>query len=140
MGKELEQGLSSQLDFSKLQQVASTGQQVIPAIAQNVDTGEIVMVGYANKQALDHALRENLAVFWSTSRNELWVKGMSSGDVLELIDVRINCEQNSILYRVRLKGKGGCHTHGKDGLHRTTCYYRRLLPDGKTMEFVEGQE
>lgn len=140
MGKELEQGLRLQLDFSKLQKVASTGQMVVPAIAQNVDSGEIVMVGYANKQALEHALKERRAVFWSTSRNELWIKGLTSGDELELIDVRINCEQNCLLYSVRLKGTGGCHTRSSDGRHRSTCFYRRLLPDGETMEFVEGKE
>ena len=66
------------------------------------------------KQALDHALQHGVwRRFWSTSRNELWIKGATSGDMLELVDVRVNCEQNSLLYMVRLKGRGIVSHEGK---------------------------
>ena len=71
-----------------------------------------------------------MAAFWSTSRNELWIKGATSGDVLELVEVRVNCEQNSLLYRVRPQGQGACHTVDAEGRSRAGCYYRRLAGDG----------
>ena len=134
MSKELEEGCELMLDFGKLTKVASTAAAVVPAVAQNVDSGEVLFIGYVNELALQTAMREGLATFWSTSRDELWIKGKTSGDYLELVDVRINCEQNSLLYRVRLKGGGACHTKGPDGKARPGCYYRRLKSDG-TLEF-----
>jgi len=130
MSKELEEGTELQLDFQKLASVAETCPGVIPAVAQDAESGRVLMVGYVNAEALEAALRMQQAVFWSTSRNELWIKGGSSGDTLELVEARVNCEQNSILYLVRMKGKGVCHTHGKDGVARDSCYYRRIESTG----------
>jgi phosphoribosyl-AMP cyclohydrolase len=138
--QDIEEGRELRLDFTKLKKVAACGQDLVPAVAQDHDTGEVLIVGYANQLALDTALRERKATFWSTSRNELWIKGKTSGDYLELIEVRVNCEQNSLLYRVRLAGKGSCHTKGRDGRPRLGCYYRRLADDDRTLEFVHGQE
>ena len=132
---ELEEGSSLKLDFAKLRKIASGREDVIPAVAQDAATGEVLILGYVNELALRTALRERKATFWSTSRNELWIKGLTSGDFLELLEVRVNCEQNSILYRVRPAGQGACHTKGKDGRSRTGCYYRRLRADG-TLEPV----
>lgn len=133
--RELEEGSALSLDFSKLRKVSEKCPDVIPAVAQDAVTGEILILGYANQLALDTARREGMAVFWSTSRNELWLKGKTSGDFLELIEIRVNCEQNSVLYLVRPKGKGACHTKGANGLPRSGCYYRRLKADG-TLEHV----
>jgi len=140
MNHDIEEGRELRLDFTKLQKVAAGGQDLVPAVAQDHDSGEVLIVGYANALALETALRERKATFWSTSRNELWIKGKTSGDYLELIEVRVNCEQNSLLYRVRLAGKGSCHTKGKSGQPRLGCYYRRLAADGKKLEFVPGRE
>ncbi len=137
MAKELEEGTRLNLDFHKLQKIAETGSEVVPVVAQDVETGEVLIVGYANQLALDTALQEGKATFWSTSRNELWIKGKTSGDYLELVEVRVNCEQNSLLYRVRLAGSGSCHTKDATGKARHGCYYRRLREDG-SLEFVEG--
>lgn len=128
--RELEEGAGLSLDFTKLRKVAAGREDVIPAVAQDAATGEVLILGYANRLALETALRERKAVFWSTSRNELWIKGLTSGDFLELLEVRVNCEQNSILYRVRPAGQGACHTKGADGRARSGCYYRRIRPDG----------
>lgn len=128
--RNLEEGSQLGLDFSKLRKVAAGQEEVIPAIAQDAASGEVLILGYVNQLALETALRERKAVFWSTSRNELWVKGLTSGDFLELLEVRVNCEQNSILYKVRPAGQGACHTKGKDGRARSGCYYRRLRADG----------
>ena len=128
--KALEEGAQLRLDFKKLRKIASGEADVIPAVAQDAATGEVLILGYVNELALATALRERKATFWSTSRTELWIKGLTSGDFLELLEVRVNCEQNSILYRVRPAGQGACHTKGADGRSRSGCYYRRLRPDG----------
>jgi phosphoribosyl-AMP cyclohydrolase len=123
---ELEEGTRAQLDFAKLRKIAETGQAVLPVVLQHADTGEVLFVGYANRHALEETLRVRQAVLWSTSRNELWHKGATSGDWLDLVDVRVNCEQNSLLYRVRPKG-GVCHTKDASGQTRKRCYYRTLV-------------
>ena len=125
--QELEEGKKLNLDFTKLKKVTACSEDIIPAVAQDVDTGEVLIVGYANKLAFETTLKENMATFWSTSRNELWIKGKTSGDYLEIVEVCVNCEQNSLLYLVRPKGRGACHTKDSNGISRTGCYYSCLL-------------
>ena len=134
--KELEEGTILNLDFTKLRKVANCDEDVIPAIAQDSNTGEVLILGYANELALKTAREIGMATFWSTSRNELWIKGKTSGDFLKIDEICVNCEQNSILYRVTPAGKGACHTKNKVGIARSGCYYRRLKNDG-TLEFVD---
>ena len=122
----LEEGNELRLDFTKLQKIAQTGLPVLPVVVQDVDSKEVLVVAYANKEALEHSLKTGVATFWSTSRNELWIKGATSGDTLQLVDVRVNCEQNSLLYLVRMPGGGVCHTKDASGKTRKTCYYRSL--------------
>jgi phosphoribosyl-AMP cyclohydrolase len=122
---ELEEGTSARLDFGKLRKIAETGQEVVPVVLQHADTGDVLFIGYANRLALSETLKRRQAVLWSTSRNELWHKGATSGDWLDLVDVRVNCEQNSLLYRVRPHG-GVCHTKDARGNTRKQCYYRKL--------------
>jgi phosphoribosyl-AMP cyclohydrolase len=126
MMKELEEGKELRLDFTKLQKIAKTGIPVLPVVVQDADSCEVLVVAYSNQEALDHSLRTGIATFWSTSRNELWIKGATSGDTLQLVDVRVNCEQNSLLYLVRMVGGGVCHTRDAGGKTRKTCYYRSL--------------
>ena len=137
MTAETEEGLALALDFTKLNGVAATGQAVVPVVLQHADTGDVLFVGYANEQALRATLDEGRAVLWSTSRNELWRKGATSGDVLALVDMRVNCEQNSVLYRVRPASSGVCHTTGSDSTSRPTCYYR-LISSADELVFVDG--
>ena len=139
MSKELEEGSRLDLDFTKLGKIAATESDVIPAVAQDAATGEVLIIGYVNELALQTALAEKKATFWSTSRNELWIKGKTSGDYLELQEVRVNCEQNSLLYLVTLAGAGSCHTNGCDGKARHGCFYRKINEDG-SLSFVEGME
>src|SRR5262249_45323032 len=68
----------------------------------------------------------------------LWRKGETSGDVLDLVDVSVNCEQNSLLYRVRRRAGGACHTRDASGQSRRGCYYRRLVDSGAALEVVWG--
>ena len=111
----LEECSELRLDFGKLDKLAATRPRVLPVVLQHADSGEVLFVGYANQLALERTLETRTAVLWSTSRNELWHKGATSGDVLDLIDVRVNCEQNSLLYRVRPRA-GGARPHRLTGL------------------------
>jgi phosphoribosyl-AMP cyclohydrolase len=134
--EELEEGSVLNLDFAKLRKVANCAADVLPAIAQDAKTGEVLIVGYANQLAFDTARECGMATFWSTSRNELWIKGKTSGDYLKIEEICVNCEQNSILYKVTPAGKGACHTKSRDGVARSGCYYRRVV-DGGALEFVD---
>jgi phosphoribosyl-AMP cyclohydrolase len=124
--KDLEEGSTLQLDFTKLGKVAATGHDLLPVVVQDANTKDVLIVAYANEQALNHTLETRIATFWSSSRNELWIKGMTSGDTLDLVEVRVNCEQNSLLYLVRPAKGGACHTKDATGATRRTCYYRTL--------------
>jgi phosphoribosyl-AMP cyclohydrolase len=133
--EDLEEGLEARIDFAKLRRVGEAGHDVVPVVLQDADRGDVLYVGYANELALRETLRTGRAVLWSTSRGELWRKGESSGDVLELVEVRVNCEQNSLLYRVRPQGEGVCHTRDPaTGRRRPRCYYRRVRKDGDGLE------
>lgn len=133
---QLEEGTALSIDFDKLQKVGRTGSAVVPVVVQDADSREVLVIAYANQEALDYTLNNGVAAFWSTSRNELWIKGATSGDKLELVEARVNCEQNSLLYLVRPMGEGVCHTKGPDGRSRMSCYYRRIHGDG--LQFVDG--
>jgi phosphoribosyl-AMP cyclohydrolase len=133
--RELEEGGALTLDFDKLEKVARAGQAVLPVVVQDAATREVLILAYANRAALEHALKTRVATFWSTSRGELWIKGATSGDTLELVEVRVNCEQNSLLYLVRPLGRGACHTQNAGGRPRASCYYRRIV-EGQ-LEMVE---
>ena len=109
----------------------STCPGVIPVAVQHADTREIILIAYTNELAMKKAVAERTAIFWSTSRNELWEKGKTSGETFDLLEVRVNCEQNSLVYVVRPRRGGICHTKNKAGQPRN-CYYRRL-------DFATGQ-
>lgn len=131
----LEEGTRLTLDFQKLRKIGERGQQVVPVVLQHAETGEVLFVGYANEQALRETLAKRQAVLWSTSRDELWHKGAGSGDLLDLVEVLVNCEQSSLLYRVVPRTGGVCHTKGPDGRARPRCYYRRIVSEDE-IEFV----
>lgn len=137
MSADLEENLEPKLDFSKLNKVAAVDQSVIPVVLQHAETGEVLFLGYANELALRTTIEERTAVLWSTSRNELWRKGATSGDVLNLVEVRVNCEQNSVLYRVLPARAGVCHTTDASGETRPTCYYR-VVENPDELSFVAG--
>ena len=119
-----EETLDSLLDFTKLDKVGKLGQNVLPCCVQDVETKQVLNIAYVNEVALKHSLKTGRATFWSTSRNELWEKGLTSGDWLELVDVLVNCEQNSLVYLVKSKTGKQCHTG------RFSCYYRKLEGEG----------
>ncbi len=132
----LEEGTQQTLDFKKLRSLADKDLDVVPVVLQHAQTGDVLFIGYANDLALRETLKIREAVLWSTSRNELWRKGATSGDVLDLVELRINCEQNAILYRVIPRQGGVCHTKDQDGNARQTCYYRKMKDAVEELEFV----
>jgi len=132
---DVESGKDIQLDFKKLQSVVDCSEDVITAIAQDIEGGRVLIVGYANQLALETTLKTRKATFWSTSRDELWVKGAGSGDVLDVEEIRVNCEQNALLYLCRLRGEGACHTRDSEGKARLSGFYRRI--DGDALTFVD---
>lgn len=130
---QLEEGASLHLDFSKTAKVAARAGDVIPVAVQNADTGEVILVAYTNELAFRETMKRKVLVLWSTSRNELWEKGKTSGETFELVEAFVNCEQNSLLYRVRPKRGGICHTKDRNGRPRN-CYYRRIDPATLSLE------
>lgn len=130
----IEETKELKLDFQKIARME--GQEVIPVAIQNANTGEVILVAYTNEAAFLESVRLRRLVLWSTSRNELWYKGKTSGNEFELLEVRVNCEQNSLVYKVRpLKGNI-CHTSYKGVANN--CFYRRL--DLERMQLVNMNE
>ena len=122
----IEEGSQLEIDFAKLSKIGMNGHMVIPVVVQDATSKEVLIVAYANDEAVAETFRLGEAVLYSTSRNELWHKGATSGDVLKVEEVRINCEQNSLLYLVTPKGQGACHTKDEAGKSRSSCYYRTV--------------
>lgn len=102
------------------------GNKLIPVVTQDYNTKEVLILSFANKAAFDETRKSNYATYWSRSRNELWKKGLTSGDLLRIEEIRINCDQNSLLYLVTPEGKGACHAKKEDGNPYSSCYYRKI--------------
>ncbi len=92
---------------------------LIPAVVQDADTGQVLMLAYMNKEALEATLRTGQTHFWSRSRQELWHKGATSGNVQHVVDLSYDCDADALLVRVHPAGPA-CHTGN------ITCFYRLL--------------
>ncbi len=95
---------------------------LVPVAVQDVDTGEVLLIGFANEEAVRQTFDKKLATLWSRTRQALWTKGDTSGNRLHLVEIRYNCEESTLLYRVRLEGTAACHTGNY------SCFYRTLEP------------
>ncbi len=93
---------------------------LLPAIAQDADNGEVLMLAYVNKEALKLTVEKGYAYYYSRSRNSLWKKGETSGNVQQIIDVRYDCDEDALLYIVKQTGPA-CHTGNR------SCFFRSLL-------------
>ena len=100
---------------------------LVPAIIQDHATGEVLMLGFMNEEALAETQRTRQAVFFSRARNRLWRKGESSGHVLSVLEMRVDCDSDTLLLRVKAIGPGVCH----EGYR--SCFFRRLENDGTAM-------
>ncbi|MBL8020608.1 MAG: phosphoribosyl-AMP cyclohydrolase [Leptospirales bacterium] len=132
---QIEEGLKPELDFAKLARSAGS-QSVIPVVVQDAESREVLILAFVNEAALARTFETRIVTFWSTTRNELWIKGETSGNRLHLVEARVNCEQNSLLFLVRVEGSGACHTRKSDGKYRASCFYRTY--DGTTLAHRPG--
>ena len=102
------------MDFSKLD-------GLIPAVIQDAESAEVLMVGFMNEEALALTRSTRFATFFSRTRNKLWVKGETSGNRLEVVELRVDCDDDTVLVKVRRLGEGNvCHTGER------TCFFRSL--------------
>jgi len=92
--------------------------EYLPAVAQDADSGDVLMLAYVTHEALDRTRETGLAHYYSRSRDELWQKGQSSGHVQHVEDIRVDCDGDALLYRVHQDG-GACHTGFESCFHRT---------------------
>lgn len=107
-----------------LDDIQWTEDGLVPAIAQDADNGDILMMAWMNRESLRLTVEEGQAVYWSRSRGKLWRKGESSGHQQVLRDIRLDCDADVVLLKVEQKGGIACHTG------RRSCFYR-TLKDGQ---------
>jgi len=102
------------MDYSKLN-------GLIPAVIQDADTSEVLMVGFMNDEALERTRNTGFATFFSRTRNKLWMKGETSGNRLAVTDILVDCDDDTVLVKVKRLGEGNvCHTGQR------TCFFRTL--------------
>jgi phosphoribosyl-AMP cyclohydrolase len=102
------------MDYSKLD-------GLIPAVIQDAESAEVLMVGFMNEQALAETRRTGYATFFSRTREKLWMKGETSGNKLQVLDILVDCDEDTVLVKVKRLGDGNvCHTGER------TCFYRQL--------------
>jgi phosphoribosyl-AMP cyclohydrolase len=104
------------LNFDKLE-------GLVPVVVQDYSSGEVLMLAFMNRQAWEETLKTRRATYWSRSRNQLWVKGETSGNYQEVKEILVDCDEDTILLKVLQRGGAACHTG-----HRS-CFYRRLVGD-----------
>ena len=116
------------------------GNALLPVVTQDYDTREVLIVAFTNREAFEETCKSRYATYYSRSRQELWKKGMTSGDTLKIRELRVNCEQNSLLYLVTPQGKGACHAIKVDGMPYESCYYRKIRDDRSLEVSGAGRE
>jgi phosphoribosyl-AMP cyclohydrolase len=124
---DLEEGLAFTPRFS--------ADGLIACVAVEAGSGEVLMLAHMNAEALEKTLATGVMHYWSRSRQKLWRKGDTSGQVQTVVELRIDCDQDALLARVKVGGDGGaCHTG------RRSCFYRRVerAGDGARLAPVEG--
>ena len=105
-------------------ELAFDEQELLPAVAQDATSGDVLMLAYVNREALERTRETGLAHYYSRSRGELWQKGATSGHVQHVREVRVDCDGDALLYRVDQEG-GACHTGFE------SCFYRTV--DGEVV-------
>jgi phosphoribosyl-AMP cyclohydrolase len=101
---------------------------LVPVVVQDYSSEEVLMLAFMNRQAWEATLKTRRATYWSRSRNELWVKGETSGNYQEVKEILVDCDEDTILLKVLQKGGAACHTGYR------SCFYRKL--EGKELNIV----
>lgn len=110
---------------------------LLPVAVQETQTGQLLMLASVNQQAFEITLKTKKATFWSTSKNKIWTKGLTSGNTLLIDEILVDCDQDALVYKVTL-GKGGvCHTYNAQGKNRKACFYRKLDLENNQLFFLE---
>jgi phosphoribosyl-AMP cyclohydrolase len=110
---------------------------LIPVVVQEAATGQILMLAYANHEAIKTTIETQKATFYSTSRKEVWTKGLTSGDELRVLNIFTDCDQDALIYQVELLGNGACHTKNKAEKTRISCFYRVFDFEQKKLENLD---
>jgi phosphoribosyl-AMP cyclohydrolase len=108
------------MPYSWLNNVAWNNEGLIPAIAQEANTGQVLMLAWMNREALEMTVRSGHAVYWSRSRKRLWQKGEQSGHEQTVKAIYLDCDNDTVLLQVEQKGGIACHTG------RRHCFFKRL--------------
>ncbi|WP_396186849.1 phosphoribosyl-AMP cyclohydrolase [Flavobacterium sp.] len=127
---ELEETINLQLQFEKRG-------GFLPVAVQESSTGQLLMLASVNHEAFEISLKTLKATFWSTSKNEIWTKGLTSGNTLMIDEILIDCDQDAIIYKVTLEKGGVCHTYNAQGHNRKACFYRKLDLENNQLYFLE---
>jgi phosphoribosyl-AMP cyclohydrolase len=110
---------------------------LLPVAVQETQTGQLLMLASVNQEAFNITLKTRKATFWSTSKNEIWTKGLTSGNTLLIDEILVDCDQDAIIYKVTLEKGGVCHTYNEQGRNRKACFYRKLDLEKNQLYFLE---
>jgi phosphoribosyl-AMP cyclohydrolase len=124
---DLEEGVAFTPRFS--------AEGLVTCVAVDAASGEVLMLAHMNAEAIEKTLATGVMHYWSRSRQKLWRKGETSGQIQSVVELRVDCDQDAVLARVKVGGDGGaCHTG------RRSCFYRRVEPaaDGARLAPIEG--
>jgi phosphoribosyl-AMP cyclohydrolase len=116
-----------------IDEVAWNADGLVPAVAQDAASGEVLMVAWMNRESLERTVASGEAHYWSRSRRALWRKGETSGHVQRVREVRLDCDADTIVLSVESAGGIACHTG------RRRCFFRRLEGDGASRRWVETE-
>ncbi len=112
------------MDLSFVDNLKYDENGLIPCVAQDANTGEVLMVAYMNRESLKDTISKKLASYWSRSRQKYWVKGESSGNTQEIKEIRLDCDKDCVLIKIKQNGGAACHT----GMR--SCFYFKVTDDG----------
>ena len=110
-----------------LEEIKFNERGLVPVVTIEAETSELLMVAWANKEAISATVEEKRAVYWSRSRSKIWRKGEESGNVQKLVEIRLDCDNDTVCYIVNHIGGAACHTG------RKSCFFKRLSSDSWTV-------
>ncbi len=110
-----------------LEEIKFNERGLVPVVTIEAETSELLMVAWANKEAISATVEEKRAVYWSRSRSKIWRKGEESGNVQKLVEIRLDCDNDTVCYIVNQIGGAACHTG------RKSCFFKRLSSDSWTV-------
>lgn len=126
--------INRERDLLGIDELTYDADGLIPAVVQDAENGDVLMVAYMNRESLASTLETGKTWFWSRSRQKYWMKGESSGHTQDVAEIRYDCDADCLLVRVRQNGPGACHTNER------SCFYRRLYPDARSLAAVVTEE